>query len=219
MTIEQLLAEAASVGPFFAVRHPVAEADSRLSDLYAGGPALAERLAATAEALGTQHRRVAGSILFQGLAARLWSPVLAVALTANVVLDLDPDETAIGPDGLSGLPTGTAHPAPIDGVYRSVVVRHLEPLAGVLDVPATVLWGNASSSLVGSCTVLAAARPDIDTAEPLEKLLSAGRLAGTGRSAGPGSWRRNSCCLFYRVPGGGLCGDCVLHDQPSRQTS
>jgi len=21
---------------------------------------------------------------------------------------------------------------------------------------------------------------------------------------------RASCCLFYRIPGGGLCGDCVL---------
>jgi iron complex transport system ATP-binding protein len=27
-------------------------------------------------------------------------------------------------------------------------------------------------------------------------------------------YRRTSCCLYYRVPGGGLCGDCVLTTQP-----
>ncbi|MGB3523980.1 MAG: (2Fe-2S)-binding protein, partial [Mycobacterium sp.] len=27
-------------------------------------------------------------------------------------------------------------------------------------------------------------------------------------------YRRASCCLFYRTPGGGLCGDCALTHKP-----
>jgi ferric iron reductase protein FhuF len=26
----------------------------------------------------------------------------------------------------------------------------------------------------------------------------------------PPDFLRNSCCLYYRLPDGGLCGDCVL---------
>lgn len=37
------------------------------------------------------------------------------------------------------------------------------------------------------------------------------RLRGTAEFAG-GRFRRRSCCLFYQVPGGGYCGDCVLVD-------
>ncbi|MFD7559857.1 (2Fe-2S)-binding protein, partial [Streptomyces sp. NPDC059835] len=41
-----------------------------------------------------------------------------------------------------------------------------------------------------------------------------GALAGTGtfiHEEGLGvAFVRRSCCLYYKVPGGGLCGDCVL---------
>ncbi|MFV2120727.1 (2Fe-2S)-binding protein, partial [Streptomyces sp. Act-28] len=40
-------------------------------------------------------------------------------------------------------------------------------------------------------------------------------LAGTLR--GP-ALRRRTCCLYYRCPGGGLCGDCVF-DAPPRSTA
>jgi hypothetical protein len=47
-----------------------------------------------------------------------------------------------------------------------------------------------------------------------------GLLAGTGELRPPRppdrdwSFRRRSCCLYYRVPGGELCGDCVLSHRP-----
>jgi FhuF-like iron-sulfur protein len=42
-------------------------------------------------------------------------------------------------------------------------------------------------------------------------LRDTGQFAGADRFAGAGlSFRRRSCCLYYRVPGGGLCGDCTL---------
>jgi ferric iron reductase protein FhuF len=48
----------------------------------------------------------------------------------------------------------------------------------------------------------------------LEALLRSGPLAGTGRRRDDGTFVRRSCCLFYRVPGAGTCGDCVLDDRP-----
>ncbi|TDC76951.1 ferric iron reductase, partial [Actinomadura sp. 7K507] len=29
-------------------------------------------------------------------------------------------------------------------------------------------------------------------------------------SFGAGGFVRHNCCLYYRVPGGGMCGDCGL---------
>ncbi|MGH3410268.1 MAG: (2Fe-2S)-binding protein [Streptosporangiaceae bacterium] len=34
----------------------------------------------------------------------------------------------------------------------------------------------------------------------------------TGEGLG---FRRHSCCLYYRLPGGGLCGDCALAAPPT----
>ncbi|MFC4463264.1 (2Fe-2S)-binding protein [Streptomyces xiangluensis] len=42
-------------------------------------------------------------------------------------------------------------------------------------------------------------------------LLSTGRLAGIGQLTGPDlTFRRPSCCLFYRTPAGTKCGTCLL---------
>jgi ferric iron reductase protein FhuF len=43
-----------------------------------------------------------------------------------------------------------------------------------------------------------------------EELLARESLRGHGRYERPDRFVRASCCLFYRIPGGGLCGDCVL---------
>ncbi|WP_435888986.1 (2Fe-2S)-binding protein [Streptomyces niveus] len=31
-------------------------------------------------------------------------------------------------------------------------------------------------------------------------------------------WPRACCCLYYRCPSGGLCGDCVFDRPPSRSS-
>ncbi|PQM44543.1 Glutamate--cysteine ligase EgtA [Mycobacterium talmoniae] len=41
------------------------------------------------------------------------------------------------------------------------------------------------------------------------------RLAGAVRFATDTDYRRLSCCLYYRTPGGGLCGDCALTKKPT----
>jgi ferric iron reductase protein FhuF len=53
------------------------------------------------------------------------------------------------------------------------------------------------------------------------RLLRTGPLAGTGTLAyrgGRPAFRRRSCCLYYRVPGGALCADCGLTRVPARAT-
>jgi FhuF 2Fe-2S C-terminal domain len=88
-----------------------------------------------------------------------------------------------------------------------------------------VLRGNIASALAGAAGMLAVRFPGRAEAagQLTARMLAAGPLAGTGRlvqpdPAGPRRFLvRNSCCLFYRVPGGGLCGDCVLTPEHVRR--
>lgn len=212
------LDDVAGIGPFFALAvggpgdgwHPVA-------DTYARGAA--DLVAATAGRYGTAELRIGASLVQFGHASRLWSPVLACALLHGVVPDLAGLQRADDGPALR-LPAPAGWPAPAadrlpEVLYDAVVTRHLEPLAAGLrvKVAAGLLHGNAAAALVGAAAALRAARPA--QAEPLTRLTDAllrtGRLAGTGLFTGPGpAFRRRSCCLYYRVPGGGTCGDCSL---------
>ena len=86
------------------------------------------------------------------------------------------------------------------------------PLSAV-KVARGLLHGNAAAAMASALRVLACARPGLGRpARALaERLLGTGLLRGTGELTGPGlDFVRRSCCLFYRVPGGGLCSDCPL---------
>jgi hypothetical protein len=164
-----------------------------------------ELAAQTGQRLGVQEDRVAVSTFQLGYAARLWSPVLACALAGRIVPDLGRLQVGTGLPLRLWLPAAAGWHVPDDGMladalYQVVVTDHLAPL-----------WGNAASAMIGSVTVLTLARPGL--AQPARlvagHLLATGLLRGTGSFTGPGlEFRRNSCCLYYRVPGGGLCGDC-----------
>jgi ferric iron reductase protein FhuF len=60
-------------------------------------------------------------------------------------------------------------------------------------------------------------------ASVVEAMLRIGPLAGTGTLVRPVEDRarhfliRHNCCLYYRIPGGGTCGDCVLTPQDERR--
>jgi hypothetical protein len=219
--VEAALAEAAGVGPFFSLDtdpdiagHPLWRP---LTELH--GRALPDQIAAVRARLGTGEDRVAASLLFQGVAGRLWSPVLAAAVQHGVVPALDPARTywrAASPG-----PILLAAPEP-DGqtastrVVREVVVdQHLRPLIagvrGVTRVAEGLLWGNAASALYGALVVLSRTRPASSApgGRLVEELLRTPPLRRTG-TVGPLGFRRRSCCLYYRTPGGGLCGDCCL---------
>jgi hypothetical protein len=215
----EALGDIAEIGPFFAVGidpdvpdHPLWRPFTELC-----GRALPDQIAAVRTRLGTDEPRVAASLLFQGVAGRLWSPLLATAAVHGVVPDLDPDRTywrAASPGPIL-LTVPGADALDAEALGRVALERHLRPLVTavreVTPVAEGLLWGNAASALAGALAVLGGARPRY--AEPAGRLvvdlLAAPPLRGTG-VLGPAGFRRRSCCLYYRVPGGGLCGDCAL---------
>ena len=80
-------------------------------------------------------------------------------------------------------------------------------------VAAGLLWGNVASGLTGALAALVGSVPLAECHEAGLVLLDHGPLRGSGQldvRAGRLRFRRRSCCLFYRLPGGGTCGDCPL---------
>ncbi|MQA94392.1 MAG: iron reductase [Streptosporangiales bacterium] len=221
-TVADALVDVGRIGSYFSVGVGAGDGSwQAVAEGYAEG--LAPLVEHHADYLGVSERRVAASIAQLGHAARLWSPVLACALLHGVVPDLRGLRRR--PRGTELLlPSTTGFLAPRGDacarlVYDVVVKDHLQPLAAGLRVKLApgLLNGNASSALAGSAQLLLRERPDVR--EPLTRLtadlLKIGDLRDTGHLTGPDlTFRRRSCCLYYRVPGGGLCGDCPLPHHP-----
>jgi hypothetical protein len=216
------LDQAAGAGSFFELG---SGSGGRLAtEVYEAG---ADMFLATAGGVPDEAEpRVAASIAQLGYAARLWSPVVGAALLGGVVPDLSGLRiSATRPARLGVSEPRGWHADDIAGLaelsYRNVAEHHLEPLTRALRgrVAPGLLWGNAASALAGALGMLAGARPELrgPAGELASELLCTGRLADTGdlgvTGAGLG-FRRRSCCLYYRLPGGGLCGDCSLSTRP-----
>lgn len=229
---------AAEVGPFFVLDRWSPDAGWRpLSELVDCPDVLVERVAAAREMLAGRSRvsvdeieeRAAASIVFLGLAARLVSPAFACAALTDRVPDLRLDALWWQPvlggpwpmarsTGDGSAPSGELAEDLDTRILRSIVAPVLESFGRTFALSPQVLWGNVASSLAGALTMLRAARPDRAEAATrlVGQLLEHGMLQGTGDldPAGP-SFVRRSCCLFYRVPGAGICGDCVLDEPPT----
>jgi len=175
--------------------------------------------------LRTPEPRIAVSIAQQGLAARLWSIALGAAALYGQLPDLDPELLRWDPDGSApdDLWLTQVRALPATAVDEVVLARHLAPLATALRsryrVSTGLLWGNAGSALAGAVGrldrwALVNGRPEVgDRARALAAgLFAHPDLSGT---LDPRTLRRRSCCLYYRLPGGGLCGDCCF-DRPPR---
>jgi FhuF 2Fe-2S C-terminal domain len=224
------LLAAAQTGPFFRleVGAQMAGPDWQpVRKLPAGG--LTSLAAATADQLGTAEVRVAASVLHLSLAARLWAPALASGLLSGVVPDLSavalsttPPVRLALPDPSGRLAGSAIQVAELAGATVGDQLHRLEPALPV-PLPDGLLRGNSASAMIGALQVLTSAHPGLagPAAELASALLSGEDLRGAGvlslskvrRSL---SFRRRSCCLYYRVPGGGLCGDCCLARPPDR---
>jgi hypothetical protein len=234
--LDQDLAALGPLGGFFALRTgkapgtplpTLADAyENRSADMY--GNAITFRVEKVAHVLRAPELRIAASVAQQGLAARLWSVTLGCAALYDRVPDLDPGLLHWSPDAsapddlwLTQVRPLPAEPATVADV---VLHGHLAPLATALRahhrIAPGLLWGNAASALAGAARQLehwavlhgcteAAARTRTVAAE----LLAHPLLSGTGTLTGT-SFRRRSCCLYYRVPGGGICGDCCFTRPP-----
>ncbi|MFE0511460.1 (2Fe-2S)-binding protein [Streptomyces sp. NPDC058964] len=207
--------------PTLAQTYACAEPDAR-------GNALTVRVRTVGQRLRTREPRVAASIAHQALAARLWSTALGCAAVYGRLPDLDPgllrwDPDAVAPDDLW---LTEVRPLPGDAatLADAVLRGHLEPLGEALrarhGVAAGLLWGNAGSALAAAARELdrwarGSGRTDVaERARALTtELFDQPLLGATGTRTGT-SFRRRSCCLYYRVPGGGVCGDCCFARPP-----
>lgn len=188
--------------------------------------------------------KVAASALQVGLVSRLWSITLAAVCLHDAAPRLLVEDLWCSPAAPSPVPMGvqslllspltstdgveTAGAGTADaGLARAVAERVLPTVLAIGDaaravvpVGEQVLRSNAASSLVAAAGVLTRARPEVgDRAHAVVTALAALPWLATGATGwddptGPG-FRRRGCCLYYRVPGHGLCGDCVLERQPA----
>ncbi|HUD37402.1 MAG TPA: (2Fe-2S)-binding protein [Streptosporangiaceae bacterium] len=188
--------------------------------------------------LGGCERRVAASLLFQGYAARLLSPQLGCLATHGCVPALPGEDLRWRQPGTQLIELGLRAPGRggIEGpagALLGVIVRqsfdeHLGPLSAALRarvrLPASLLRDNAASALVGALRLLdqVLKHPPEARLQPGRRLqpgwralasiaLADPRVAGAGViTGGEPAFVRRSCCLYYRVDGGGTCGDCPL---------
>ncbi|WP_189900516.1 (2Fe-2S)-binding protein [Streptomyces cellulosae] len=185
---------------------------------------LTVRVRRVAAALRTQEPRVAASVAHQGLAARLWSVALGCAALHGAVPDLAPSTLRWDPEGSApdDLHLPEVRPLPGDAAtLADVVLRgHLEPLSAALRarhrIAPALLRGNAASALAAAAREITRhARPDAAARATrlAGDLLDHPLLTGAGTLTGS-AFRRRSCCLYYRVPGGGVCGDCCFVRPP-----
>lgn len=235
MDLDPDLAALRSLGGFFVLRtgrHGGGAPEAALPTLahvYQNRPSVVYgnpitfRVKKVAGVLRAPEPRIAASIAQQGLAARLWSVTLGCAAHYGRIPDLDPrllhwDPDAGAPDDLW---LSEVRPLPADATTIADVVLggHLEPLAAALGshyrIAPGLLWGNAASALTGAARQLA---PSDRTRALTAELLAHPLLAGTGTLTGT-AFRRRSCCLYYRVPGGGVCGDCCFTRPPRSSPS
>jgi hypothetical protein len=234
-TVSRALADAARVGPFFEIgTNPAEEVDPTwrpFRDLVEDPEPLRARIAHVRSFLGGAagvegggvEERVAASIALQGLAARLVSGPLAAAALHGTVPAVTADALHWRVSLTGPWPLWLASPRPASTRLPDLLVDELlAPLIAAVraqvGVSEKVLWGNVASSVAGAKRVLATERPgSADAAARVAaEVLEHPALAGAGerlpavRPDVGWSFRRRSCCLYYRVPGGGTCGDCVL---------
>lgn len=226
------LAAAAQLGPYFAWL-PEREADGTdwrpLSDLLE--PAVvAERVAHGRRVLtrlsgadpDEVSERVAASTVFLGLASRLVSPLLAAAALTGVLPVAGPDRLRWRAVGSGPLPIAYGEMEAREGtagaLHRVAIHDLVAPVLAVFRrrfvLSPHVLWGNVASALGGAATMIA----DDRATSLVSELLAVPPLAGMATVHRQPRWflRRRNCCLYYRIPGGGTCGDCVLVPEADR---
>jgi iron complex transport system ATP-binding protein len=158
--------------------------------------------------LGGVASRVGQSTYVLGLAARLWGATLGCVVRDGVL----PDPAALvvrDDDGALQLGIsryeGWRDVTPEELLDRVVAV--LAPVVDRIALSPRLLWGNVASALYAAPRVLELPQAGAWAAQMLAMPPLLGEMVGG---------RRTTCCLFYEVPGGGLCGDCVLSRVPTR---
>ncbi|MEV6347454.1 (2Fe-2S)-binding protein [Actinoplanes sp. NPDC051851] len=168
--------------------------------------------------------RPVASITFLGLASRLLSPLLGALVTGGALPPVTVERLWWRPVPGGPLPMAYAESG-LDLCAELPIVDLVGPILTVFQeryrLSPQVLWGNVASALGGASGMIARAAPEhaARAAGIVDAALHAGPLRGmadlTRPDPGREQWvlRRRNCCLYYRIPGGGTCGDCVLNQR------
>lgn len=170
--------------------------------------------------------KAAASSAHLSIAARLLSPAVGAAVCVDAVPLLSPDSIYWQRDSSHRPTLGVARldwvavsspaqaaAAIIDSLVDGVLRPLNETMRSATALSPQVLWGNIASAANGAVTVLSMSRPQDEPRGRtlIAALLAAQPLSGAAEFVGDRFMRRN-CCLYYQIPGGGYCGDCIFTD-------
>jgi cobalamin transport system ATP-binding protein len=220
-----LFAELAKISPYFAVgTGPYDDGWRPVAQLYTDTPLLDALIAGTAARMHTAERRVAASTFFLGFAARLWSIGLGAVAGHRMLPDLNAQQLLFR-HSAGRMQLHIAHPVCQQGddleplLADMVIEQHMSPLTAALrrhgPISTRLLRGNAVSALLGAARVFDREATGGRGWQLARRLCADQRLSDALVFDGD-NYRRTSCCLYYRAPGGSLCGDCVLTSAPRR---
>ena len=216
---QRVFADLADLGPYFTVgTGPVSDGWRSVQQLYVDAALLDGIVGRIQARLDAAEQRVAASTFYLGFAARLWSIGLGALAAHRLLPDLNAEHLLFQEsDGQIRL--HIEHPVAWRGddleprLADMVLNGHLAPLSEALrrlgPISDKLLRGNAASALLGAARVFDGNATSGRGWQTARRLCADERLSDTIRFSKIG-YRRTSCCLYYRVPRGGLCGDCSL---------
>jgi ABC-type cobalamin/Fe3+-siderophores transport system ATPase subunit len=219
------LAELCNISSYFALgTGPLNDGWRPVQQLYEDTALLSETVGRVKARMDVTEVRVAVSTFFLGFAAQLWSIGLGSVVGYRMLVDLSPQHLLFREsDGHIAL--HIEHPAlaqrdDLRAALADIVLdRHLEPLAAALrrlgPISEKLLQGNTASALLGAARVFDRDRATTSGWELARHICADPRLSAAVRFHDT-DYRRTSCCLYYRTPHGGLCGDCALSRVPER---
>jgi iron complex transport system ATP-binding protein len=222
---QRVLAELAELGPYFAVgTGPVSDDWRSVDQLYNDSALLAGIIDRIQARMDAAEQRVAASTFFLGFAARLWSISLSALVGHRLLPDLDAAQLLFQESG-GQIRLHIEHPVAWQGddlepiLADMVLDGHLAPLSAALrrlgPISDKLLRGNAASALLGAARVFDRNSATGRGWQLARRFCGDERLSDTIRFNN-GGYRRTSCCLYYRTPRGGLCGDCSLAAEGDR---
>jgi FhuF 2Fe-2S C-terminal domain len=232
------LAELSTLGGYFALPAATPAQWQHLSTLFTD-TVITDHVDRTREAIASSAAcpaeqipiRMAASSFQLGVAARLLSPAIGGALSLGAVPVLDAQTLRWAPSGghapLFAVAATTWNPVRSTTSAQVIATSVLPVLTGLGDrlnalvaLSPRITLGNLTSAANGAVTVLALSRPHLEYAGRalVRALLAIEPLTATGSFVG-GRFRRRSCCLYYQAPESGLCGDCVLTQNPGRSSA
>jgi iron complex transport system ATP-binding protein len=219
------LAELCDVSRYFALGSgPRNDGWRPVKQLYDDTALLAEIVDRVKARMDVTEQRVAASTFFLGFAARLWSIGVGTVAGYQLLVDLPPERLLFRErDGQVALHLEHPEAAQRDDLRSAlaalVLDRHLDPLAVALrrlgPISEKLLWGNSASALLGAALVFDRDRATTSGWQLARSICADPRLSAAVCFDDSG-YRRTSCCLYYRTPHGGLCGDCALSRVPER---